>query len=159
MPRWPERTDKQRFFEKVEQPATGAACWTWIGSRNTQGYGNFFFGARVDKAHRAAWMLFRGEIPADLCVLHRCDNPRCVNPEHLFLGTKDDNNQDKMRKGRHTWANKTHCIREHPLSGDNLYVTKRGLRMCRECGRIREAKQRKSDRKIRSDRGVYREVA
>ncbi len=51
-------------------------------------------------AHRAAWMMWKGDIPEGICVLHKCDNPKCINPEHLFLGTRIDNNIDKFKKGR-----------------------------------------------------------
>jgi hypothetical protein len=135
--RWPERTDKERFIEKVEQPANGSACWVWTAARCSDGYGNFYFGGRVVPAHRAALALFRGVDAGDRLVCHRCDNPRCVNPDHLFVGTHQDNADDKMRKGRHTWANKTHCVRGHPLSGDNLRIARNsGARVCRECMRM-----------------------
>ncbi len=155
----PRSTD-ERFFGKIEQPATGASCWIWAASRNPEGYGHFFFDGQVIGAHRYSWIRKFGAIPDGLCVLHRCDNPRCVNPEHLFLGTKDDNNQDKVKKGRHTWGNKTHCIRNHPLSGDNLYIAKTtGARICRECLRIRETSRRTTDKARRSDYGKRRVVA
>lgn len=134
--RWPERTDKERFFEKVEQPANGSACWIWTASRNSYGYGNFFYDGRVQQAHRVSLKLFRNTDAGELLVCHRCDNPRCVNPDHLFLGTHTDNARDKMKKGRHTGANKTHCKNGHPLSGDNLYVHPTShARVCRECQR------------------------
>lgn len=146
--RWPERTDKERFFEKVEQPASGAACWIWNASRCSGGYGTFWFDRRTQPAHRVAYMLFRGEIPEGLDVLHKCDNPRCVNPEHFFLGTDIENARDKSRKGRHYLQRRTHCARAgHPLSGDNLYVTKIGGRSCRACqrehGRVYDRTQRR----------------
>lgn len=73
-------------------------CWYWRGAQNRQGYGES--GAPDHKAHRLAWRLFRGEIPAGMNVLHRCDKPYCVNPDHLFLGTQKDNVQDMIQKGR-----------------------------------------------------------
>jgi hypothetical protein len=149
--RWPERTDKERFFDKVEQPANGSACWVWTAAKCSSGYGNFYFGGRVVQAHRVALALFRGIDAGESLVCHHCDNPKCVNPDHLFLGTHQDNADDKMRKGRHTWANKTHCTRGHELTGDNLYIAKTsGARVCRECmrahGRVYDRKRRPTKR-------------
>jgi len=75
-------------------------CWNWAASLNNKGYGWFRIRGKTFTAHRASWMLFRGSIPAGMCVLHKCDNPQCVRPSHLFLGTMRDNTQDMIRKGR-----------------------------------------------------------
>lgn len=76
-------------------------CWTWTAARNHWGYGNMGVGGRrTALAHRVAWVLFRGPINNGLHVLHRCDNPPCVNPDHLFLGSDKDNHRDAMSKGR-----------------------------------------------------------
>lgn len=93
-------TLEQRFWPKVDKRD---GCWGWNASRHKQGYG--FIGAggggKVVKAHRASWIIHFGEIPQGKCVLHKCDNPECTNPEHLFLGTQTDNIRDMMKKGRH----------------------------------------------------------
>jgi hypothetical protein len=85
-----------RFWEKV-MPIPWSGCWEWMGS--TQRYGHFRYpGGQL--AHRFSWELENGPVPEGLHVLHKCDNPSCVNPDHLFLGTHDDNMKDKAAKGR-----------------------------------------------------------
>lgn len=98
----------ERFEEKISpEPNTG--CWIWVAATHTQShieYGSFRIYADQNpwRAHRASWELHVGTVPDDLCVLHKCDNGLCVNPAHLFLGTTQDNNADKMRKGRQPYG-------------------------------------------------------
>lgn len=75
-------------------------CQLWTGYRNSAGYGQIEIDGRVWLAHRLVWTVRRGRIPAGLLVLHRCDTPLCVNPDHLFLGTPRDNARDSIEKGR-----------------------------------------------------------
>lgn len=78
----------------------GAGCWEWLGNRNYAGYGVVNVKFTKQMAHRVSYMLSRGAIPKGISVLHRCDNPGCVRPDHLFLGTQADNNADMLAKGR-----------------------------------------------------------
>lgn len=89
---------EDRFWSNVDR--TGD-CWIWIGSRLPSGYGRI--GGR-GYAHRVSWALANGPIPAGMCILHRCDNPPCVNPSHLWIGTVADNMHDRDRKGRHRYG-------------------------------------------------------
>lgn len=86
-----------RFWPRVDR--TGE-CWLWMGTRDKHGYGRLIVRGRSIGAHRIAWGLARGPVPAGLYVLHRCDNPPCVRPEHLFLGTQTDNMRDASGKAR-----------------------------------------------------------
>ena len=93
----------KRFFQKVQKTPN---CWFWTASKRNKGYGAFVYpsinGDIVQgRAHRFSWEVHHGKIPENLCVLHKCDVPACVNPSHLFLGTKRQNNLDMVKKGRH----------------------------------------------------------
>ncbi len=79
-------------------------CWEWTGSSDVHGYGRLNIGNKPMLAHRTSWEVFRGLIPDGMYVLHRCDNPRCIRPEHLFLGDQQMNMDDKAAKKRHRYG-------------------------------------------------------
>lgn len=90
-------TLKERFFYKVEKTDS---CWNWIGGKYSNGYGCMFVGRKLTGAHRVSWMVHNGAIPSGMQILHRCDNPPCVNPDHLFLGSQLENIRDMLGKNR-----------------------------------------------------------
>lgn len=111
----PVRPLADRFWEHVDRRGPDE-CWPWIGAKRFFGYGAFNIGKKKAKgAHRVAWELTNGPIPDGLQALHRCDNPPCVNPAHLFLGTPRDNMRDAQAKGR-------------TMRGDAWYAARPGLR-------------------------------
>lgn len=101
---------RERFWAKVEM---ADCCWLWRGTRQDDGYGSFAYKGRTLRAHRVAWMLTGGPILAGLHVLHRCDTPLCVRPEHLFLGTNTENVADRNAKRRQA-AGDRNGMRLHP---------------------------------------------
>lgn len=114
-----QRSLWDRFHDKIS-PEPNSGCWLWTGAVKEYGYGVIGLGVRKKgngKAHRVAYELYKGEIPKGMVVCHKCDNPYCANPDHLFLGTLKDNMRDCVRKGRNfipdnrgeraTWAKLT----------------------------------------------------
>jgi hypothetical protein len=142
-----------RFEAKVHaEPNTG--CFLWVGSASEQGYGYVGVGGgKLGKAHRVSYEHFVGPIPPGLCVLHRCDTPACVNPDHLFVGTKLDNSDDMIAKGRARSGidqrSRTHCRRGHAYDETNTGRIPpspgkpNGSRVCRTCDRDRTRAKRR----------------
>ncbi len=97
-------TREELFWHKVDKSAGPAACWPWKGAITSHGYGCFNLGprgtVRIVGAHKAAYLFAKGEVPARMEIMHACDNPKCCNPAHLSLGTRQDNTADRVAKGR-----------------------------------------------------------
>ncbi len=107
--KWKNATEEEKikhlssiFFKRIIKPSNENDCWSWKGRPHNGGYAVMVYGSDHKQigAHRVSWMIHKGEIPKGLFILHKCDNPICTNPEHLFLGTTKDNVQDMHKKGR-----------------------------------------------------------
>jgi len=121
----------ERFWPKVKKTK---GCWLWEGTKNNMGYGMFMrVSPKKELAHRVSWALAYGSIPPGKNILHKCDNPACVRPDHLFIGTKKDNTQDMVKKGRNKYV-------AHPgEKNGNAKLTKRKvleIRGAYETGKI-----------------------
>ncbi len=102
-----EKPIEERFWEKVDKLGQIQGhvqhlgrCWNWLGALTPKGYPNMGIDGKYKGGHRLSWEIHNGQIPDGLCVMHLCDNPRCVNPSHLKLGTQKDNMRDAARKKR-----------------------------------------------------------
>ena len=143
----------ERFMEKVDTSGGPDACHPWTAARNRYGYGVFQLDQRRGTtAHR--WLLgyLRGEPlrwddEVREAALHHCDNPACVNPRHLYVGTLAQNARDMYDRKRHPKATQTHCVNGHEYTPENTYVyPATGHRQCRQCGRDRYDPQKRHQR-------------
>lgn len=128
------KTLEQRFLDKV-LIIPFHECWEWIAHKSPSGYGYIGYKEKIIRAHRAAYELYIGKIPNGLCVCHKCDNPGCVRPDHLFLGTHRENMKDRNLKSRNTIWNKskTHCKHGHEFTKENTLIRNKKHRACRIC--------------------------
>lgn len=115
----------KRFWTKVDKSDSGS-CWEWTAAKNPNGYGMFNYKRKMQLAHRVVWQITNGPIPQGGCILHSCDNPGCVNPQHLRVGTQDENMKDMSRKNRSVIVNKK--LDEHSVEQIKKLIGKKSLR-------------------------------
>lgn len=128
-------------FSKKYAPEPNTGCWLWTAGTSGRGafrYGIFHFAGEIT-AHRVSYILHKGPIPEGHVVCHECDQPLCVNPDHLFVGTQTENVADCVSKGRTQRFNamKTHCPHGHPYDDQNTHWRPDNARSCRACARER----------------------
>jgi hypothetical protein len=144
----------EKRYEKYVVKTDNDTCWGWAAAKTAAGYGVLMDKCRAEGRknivymHRLSWTINFGEIPEGMCVCHRCDNPQCTNPDHLFLGTHAENMKDMLDKGRHVsgQAGKTHCKQGHEFTEKNTRISSSGRRVCRSCAALWARNKRKEIR-------------
>ena len=142
----PVRRQVLERFEDLYMPEPNSGCWLWLGAVDRGGYGKFKHGGRVILPHRFSYNQFVGQIPRELEIEHICQQPCCVNPEHLRAVTHLEN-MARADCSTNNWnRKKTHCKRGHPFEGDNLILQRqpcgRIKRVCRICKRTKDRRRR-----------------
>ena len=136
--------DLLRFWSKVDR-SNADGCWEWTAAKSPFGHGNFHCQNQMHRAHRISWVVTHGEIPNNSFVLHKCDNPKCCNPQHLFLGTQSDNVADMISKGRNVKSSQLSLImKTHAARGDRNGMAKlnqsdvNGIRLLLRAGMLQK---------------------
>ena len=131
-------TLKEKLLKYHEKLPNG--CWRWTRSVSSSGYGFIQDKGIQYAAHRASMMIFKPlEYKTFLMVLHKCNYPRCINPDHLYCGTGSDNQKDSVKSGTHGESSKTYCVHGHEYTAENTYIVpSTGYRECRKCRQINE---------------------
>ena len=146
------------ILDKNSIPEPNSGCWIWlrgVGGRN--GYAVWIWEGRQRRASHLALMLKGIEVTEGFDACHHCDNPTCVNPDHIFVGTRTDNMQDAKRKGRTRGApQKLFCSNGHKMAPPNMYVDESGRRRCRACGEMHSREQDAKKKIARHQRGLKR---
>ncbi len=117
------------FWERVKITKD---CWEWVGHIKKDGHGQLMINLKSFSAHRLAWLLLRGDIPGGSCICHKCDNPKCVNPDHLYLGSKASNLQDMWDRNERSMKPQKGSLNNYAkLKEDDIKYIRQSLREAR----------------------------
>jgi len=119
-----------KILKRIDLGENG--CWIYSRGKTTAGYGVLYHEEKQQLAHRLSYEAFIGPIPEGMNICHRCDNPPCVNYNHLFAGTQKQNLKDMKEKGRNFFSKRNHCPKGHIFDGENTIIY-RGYRICKTC--------------------------